>query len=189
MEKNFHICILTTISDNGSKGELLGVAISTTSNSVTACASMTRFKSIHRNCLTDPTASKACIYRRNFFLGRCPVFNDDLNFQYSEVPCYQGMYLKYKKVLTKFFGDTTQPAKTFKFFTTKYFMFFFFQRVEPVRIQYVMVIVCWVLEMSNLSMMMVNCINSSQHLVSPNIQVHKKRYALRHCFNVHATSF
>jgi len=80
--------------DNGSKGELLGNSISITNNSVTTCAQFTRFKSLNPNCLnksiTDADVIIDCIWRKNYFQGRCPVFNDKLEFQYSDVPCYNG---------------------------------------------------------------------------------------------------
>lgn len=76
------------------RGESLGVSISTTEDSATACAWLARFKSIDGICLkeniTDAATIIACHKRDNFFQGRCPVFNEQLDFQYSDVPCYNG---------------------------------------------------------------------------------------------------
>uniref|UniRef100_A0A7M5XGG6 Uncharacterized protein n=2 Tax=Clytia hemisphaerica TaxID=252671 RepID=A0A7M5XGG6_9CNID len=75
--------------NDATEGESLGVTISTTENTVTACASMTRFKPTNQACVDDPE-SKSCLFRRNYFMGRCPVFDEDLKFKYSDIPCYKG---------------------------------------------------------------------------------------------------
>jgi hypothetical protein len=75
----------------------LGVSISTTEDSVTACAQLTRFDSIDAKCLeeniTNPDTIIACYKKNNLFQGRCPVFNDKLEFQYSDIPCFNGKTL------------------------------------------------------------------------------------------------
>ena len=77
------------MTDYASDRELLGVSISTTENTVTACAPMTRFNATNPACITNPE-NKACLFRRNYFMGRCPVFGEDLKFKYSDIPCYNG---------------------------------------------------------------------------------------------------
>ena len=85
--------LLFSLSDKKTRGESLGVSISTTEDSATACAWLTRFKSIDGKCLKDNKTDVdriACTKKSNFFQGRCPVFNDQLEFQYSDIPCYNG---------------------------------------------------------------------------------------------------
>ena len=95
------------IRDRSSKGEALGISISTTEDSITACASLThRFINFEEPCYDtvnlkprsyfdivydeDEGNSSKCAARSNYFMGRCPVFTEDLKFNYSEVPCYIG---------------------------------------------------------------------------------------------------
>ena len=95
---------ITSFLDTFSRGETLGISISTTEDSVTACATLShRFISFKEPCydtinstprnyfnLSDDSDSKRCASRMNYFMGRCPVFTEDLKFNYSEVPCYIG---------------------------------------------------------------------------------------------------
>ena len=87
-------------------GELLGVSISTTEDSITACAPLAYgFLNKNPKCYNKTTGesydpftlpnpanndvSKDCYQNRNMFLGRCPVFTDESTYKYSETPCYQ----------------------------------------------------------------------------------------------------
>ena len=99
--------ILFFILDKLSKGETLGISISTTEDSVTACAPLTNgFPRINGPCYNTTNGeqinyydiensfnSKLCADNKNFFLGRCPVFTENLEFNYSEIPCYTGIYI------------------------------------------------------------------------------------------------
>ncbi|XP_066930459.1 integrin alpha-V-like [Clytia hemisphaerica] len=102
--------------DKSLNGELLGVSISTTEDSITACAPLAYgFLNKNPKCYNETTGqsydpftlpgptntsnddvSRGCYESRNMFLGRCPVFADESTYQYSETPCYQ--------------TDETQPA-------------------------------------------------------------------------------
>ncbi|XP_066930869.1 integrin alpha-V-like [Clytia hemisphaerica] len=90
--------------DQTLKGEALGISISTTDNSIIACAPLAHgFRIKNGKCFNETSQSfidpytlnttnklaKSCYSRRNYFMGRCPVFTDETSYKYSEVPCYQ----------------------------------------------------------------------------------------------------
>ena len=106
--QNYFVSVLTFfILDKLSKGETLGISISTTEDSVIACAPLTNgFPSFNGPCYNKTTGehisyldiensfnSNLCAARKNYFFGRCPVFTENLEFNYSEIPCYTGIYI------------------------------------------------------------------------------------------------